>query len=101
MRIAVNGELDNLELALTSLVRGLKSGGNIVVLTFHSLEDRITKQTFAYLETDCVCGRSTPICTCGKVSEVKYLTKFEVASAKEQAENSRSISAKLRAVQKR
>lgn len=101
LRIAVNGELDNLDVALTGLVRGLKSGGNMVVLTFHSLEDRIAKQTFAYLESDCVCDKSAPICTCGKVSEIRYLTKFVVASQEEQAENSRSISAKLRAVQKK
>lgn len=101
LRIAVNGELDNLDSALTSLVRGLKVGGNMVVLTFHSLEDRITKQTFAYLETNCVCDKSVPICTCGKVSEIRYLTKFEVASKEEQLENSRSISAKLRAVQRK
>jgi len=101
LRIAVNGELDNLDTALTSLVRALKSGGNMVVLTFHSLEDRIVKQTFAYLELDCVCDKHAPICTCGKVSEVKLLTKFVVASAEEQEENSRSISAKLRAIQKK
>ena len=101
LRIAVNGELDNLDTALTSLVRALKPGGNMVVLTFHSLEDRIVKQTFAYLELDCVCDKHAPICTCGKVSEVKLLTKFVVASAEEQEENSRSISAKLRAVQKK
>lgn len=100
LRIAVNGELDNLDMALTELVRSLKVGGNMVVLTFHSLEDRIAKQTFAYLETDCVCDKSVPVCTCGKVSEVKYLTKFEVASEKEKIDNPRSISAKLRAVQK-
>ena len=101
LRIAVNGELDNLDSALTSLVRALKTGGNMVVLTFHSLEDRIVKQTFAYLELDCVCDKHAPICTCDKVSEVKLLTKFVVASTEEQEQNSRSISAKLRAVQKK
>ncbi len=100
LRIAVNGELDGLDETLIELVRGLKVGGNMVVLTFHSLEDRVVKQTFGWLETDCVCDKSMPVCTCGKVSEVRYLTKFEVATEKEQEENPRSISAKLRAVQR-
>ena len=101
LRIAVNGELDNLDTALTELLRSLKSGGNMVVLTFHSLEDRIAKQTFAYLESDCICDKTAPICTCGKVSELRHLTKFLTATPCEQQENSRSISAKLRAVQKK
>ena len=100
LRIAVNGELDDLDRAITELIGCLKSGGRIVILTFHSLEDRIVKQTLNYLRLDCVCDKSTPICTCGKVKEIEIVSKFMTATEEEQLTNSRSISAKLRAAQK-
>lgn len=69
IRIAVNGELKGLYECVTGLTRRLKKGGRIVILTFHSLEDRIVKQAFRYLETDCICDKNLPVCVCGKVQE--------------------------------
>ena len=67
----------------------------------NSLEDRIVKQAFRYLETDCICDKSLPVCVCGKVKEVEVLTKKPtVASLKEMTLNSRSKCAKLRIAEK-
>lgn len=101
IRIAVNGELKGLYDCVVSLTRRLKKGGRIVILTFHSLEDRIVKQAFKYLETDCICDKNLPVCVCGKVKEVEVLTKKPVvADVKEMMINSRSKCAKLRAAEK-
>lgn len=101
IRIAVNGELKGLYDCVVGLARKLKKGGRIVILTFHSLEDRIVKQAFRYLETDCICDKSLPVCVCGKVKEVEVLTKKPtVASLKEMTLNSRSKCAKLRIAEK-
>ncbi|MDE6585578.1 MAG: 16S rRNA (cytosine(1402)-N(4))-methyltransferase RsmH [Clostridia bacterium] len=101
VRIAVNGELNGLYDCVLSLTRRLKKGGRIVILTFHSLEDRIVKQAFKYLETDCVCDKSIPVCVCGKVKEIEVITKKPIeASVKEMAVNSRSKCAKLRIAEK-
>lgn len=101
LRIEVNGELDGLGEAITDMVRGLKKGGRIAVITFHSLEDRIVKKVFKELETDCVCDKSLPVCVCGKKKEIEIITKKPVvASEKEQAENGRAKSAKLRIAEK-
>lgn len=101
VRIAVNGELDGLYDCVLGLTRSLKSGGRIAVLTFHSLEDRIVKQAFRFLETDCICDKSLPVCVCGKKQEIKIITKKPVtASAREATINSRSRCAKLRIAEK-
>lgn len=101
IRIAVNGELKGLYECVTGLTRRLKKGGRIVILTFHSLEDRIVKQAFRYLETDCICDKNLPVCVCGKVQEVEVITKKPIiASVKEMALNSRSKCAKLRIAEK-
>ena len=101
IRIEVNEELDGLGQCLKDIVKRLKKGGRLVVLTFHSLEDRIVKQTFKDLETDCICDKRFPICVCGKKREIKILTKKPIeASARECEENSRSHSAKLRIIEK-
>ncbi len=101
IRIAVNGELKGLYECVVGLARRLKKGGRIVILTFHSLEDRIVKQAFRYLETDCICDKNLPVCVCGKVQEVEIITKKPiVASVKEMAINSRSKCAKLRIAEK-
>jgi len=101
IRIAVNGELKGLYECVVGLARRLKKGGRIVILTFHSLEDRIVKQAFRYLETDCVCDKNLPVCVCGKVQEVEIITKKPIiASVKEMAINSRSKCAKLRIAEK-
>ncbi|MDE6667683.1 MAG: 16S rRNA (cytosine(1402)-N(4))-methyltransferase RsmH [Clostridia bacterium] len=101
IRIAVNGELKGLYECVTGLTRRLKKGGRIVILTFHSLEDRIVKQAFRYLETDCICDKNLPVCVCGKVQEVEVITKKPIiASVKEMTLNSRSKCAKLRIAEK-
>ena len=101
IRIAVNGELDGLYECVLALTRRLKKGGRIAILTFHSLEDRIVKQAFKMLESDCICDKSLPVCVCGKVKEVEIITKKPItASVNEMAINSRSKCAKLRIAEK-
>ncbi len=101
IRIAVNGELSGLYECVLSLTRRLKKGGRIVILTFHSLEDRIVKQAFRFLETDCICDKSLPVCVCGKKKEIEIITKKPViASVREMAINTRSKCAKLRIAEK-
>ena len=97
IRIEVNGELDGLEEAVKGLALRLKKGGRICILTFHSLEDRIVKNAFRDLATDCICDKSLPVCVCGKKKEVQIIThKPLTASAEELQNNSRAKSAKLR-----
>lgn len=97
VRIAVNGELDGLYECVIKLIRRLKVGGRIAILTFHSLEDRIVKRAFKELETDCICDKSLPVCVCGKKKEIEIITKKPTtATVKEMAINSRSKCAKLR-----
>ncbi|MCD8200953.1 MAG: 16S rRNA (cytosine(1402)-N(4))-methyltransferase RsmH [Clostridia bacterium] len=101
VRIAVNGELDGLYDCIVGLTRKLKSGGRIAIITFQSLEDRIVKDAFRMLETDCVCDKSLPVCVCGKIKEIEIITKKPItAGAEEIKANSRSKSAKLRIAQK-
>ena len=101
IRIAVNGELSGLYECVLSLTRRLKKGGRIVILTFHSLEDRIVKQAFRFLETDCICDKSLPVCVCGKKKEIEIITKKPViASVREMTINTRSKCAKLRIAEK-
>ena len=101
IRIEVNGELDGLYETIISMVRGLKKGGRIAILTFHSLEDRIVKRAFRELETDCICDKSLPVCVCGKKREAIIITKHPItASDEELAINSRAKSAKLRVAER-
>lgn len=101
IRIEVNGELDRLEETVRGLCRKLRRGGRICILTFHSLEDRIVKNVFRELETDCICDKSLPVCVCGKKKEIEIITKKPItASDKELGENRRSKSAKLRIAEK-
>ena len=101
IRIEVNGELDGLYEVILSMARSLKKGGRIVILTFHSLEDRIVKKAFKELECDCICDKSLPVCICGKHKEIEIITKRPItASEQELLVNSRAKSAKLRIAQK-
>ena len=101
IRIEVNRELDVIEPAIRAAERLMNRGGRIAVITFHSLEDRIVKQTFADLASGCTCPRSFPICVCGKRPSVKTVNKKPILpSAKELDENPRSRSAKLRVAEK-
>lgn len=97
LRIAVNGELEILERAVTSAVKALKPGGRIGIITFHSLEDRIVKNTFRELAQGCVCPKNIPICQCNKTSQGKVLTSKPILpSERELEQNPRARSAKLR-----
>ena len=97
IRIEVNSELDVIEPAIRDAVGLLQEGGRVAIITFHSLEDRIVKQTFADLAKGCTCPREFPICVCGKKPIVKQVNKKPILpSSKELEENPRSRSAKLR-----
>lgn len=101
IRIEVNGELEILEGAIETAVNFLESGGRLCVITFHSLEDRIVKNTFRRLERPCTCPPDSPICICDKKASIKILTRKPITPSKyEIDENPRSRSAKLRACQK-
>lgn len=101
LRIEVNGELDGLYELVLSLTKRLKKGGRMVILTFQSLEDRIVKEAFKQLESPCICPSSFPVCTCGRVPEVKILTKKPITACEaELSDNSRSKCAKLRIAEK-
>jgi 16S rRNA (cytosine1402-N4)-methyltransferase len=101
IRIEVNRELDNLKIALPKMLEGLNKEGRLVVISFHSLEDRIVKEFFNQQAKDCVCPPEFPTCVCNKTSTLRILTRKPVtASLEEIAANSRSKSAKLRAVSK-
>jgi 16S rRNA (cytosine1402-N4)-methyltransferase len=101
LRIEVNNELGMLRQALENIVDVLKPGGRICVITFHSLEDRIVKETFKYLAKDCICPKEFPVCRCDKKQEVRIITrKPMIPSDEEIEENRRSRSAKLRIAEK-
>ena len=101
LRIEVNGELDGLYETIKDMVSGLKRKGRIAIITFHSLEDRIVKNVFKELETDCICDKSLPVCICGKKKEIEIITKHPiVAGERELTENGRAKSAKLRIAEK-
>ncbi len=97
IRIEVNDELRALDEIIGKLAERLNKGGRICVITFHSLEDRIVKREFQYLEAKCICPPKQPVCTCSKVQTVKIITKKPLtASEEELAVNPRAQSAKLR-----
>ncbi len=101
IRIEVNDELGGLEEAVRGLTRRLKKGGRICILTFHSLEDRIVKNVFRDMATDCICDKSLPVCVCGKKKEIEIITRKPLTATEEElADNSRSKSAKLRIAEK-
>ena len=101
LRIAVNGELDALATALEASIRLLAVGGRIVVLSYHSLEDRIVKRTFAAAARGCICPPRLPLCGCGKKPTLRLVTDAPiVASDDEVAMNPRSRSAKLRVAER-
>lgn len=101
LRIAVNRELEQLETGLRAALDRLRPGGRGVVISFHSLEDRIVKHIFREYATGCICPRNLPVCACGKKPQVRELTrKPAMAGEDELTLNPRSRSAKLRAVEK-
>lgn len=101
LRIEVNGELDKLQESLEKIFMRLEEGGRLLVISFHSLEDRIVKQTFQALEKGCTCPPELPVCICGKKPLGKIITRKPVeASFKELEFNPRSRSAKLRVIER-
>ncbi len=101
IRIAVNDELGGLYDCVVNLAKRLKKGGRLAILTFHSLEDRIVKQAYRFLEADCICDKNIPVCVCGKRKEIEIITKKPItASLKEMTVNTRSKCAKLRIAEK-
>lgn len=101
VRIEVNGELRILEDAIKDFIDVLAPGGRLAVITFHSLEDRIVKQTLAALAKGCTCPKEFPVCVCGKKPQIRLLTRKPIEPGKEEIENnSRSKSAKLRVAEK-
>lgn len=101
LRMAVNDELGELERFLDAILARLRPGGRLVVISFHSLEDRIVKHRMRHWAEGCRCPRHVPRCVCGHTPEVRILTKKPVtAGAEELARNHRASSAKLRAVEK-
>ena len=96
IRIEVNDELGILHDALEHAVQRLKPGGHIGVITFHSLEDRITKKTFKLMATDCICPPDMPVCVCHHKAILRIQRQPIVPSAEELEQNPRARSAKLR-----
>ncbi len=101
IRIEVNGELDSVKTALDKAIEHLNVGGRLSVISFHSLEDRIVKQSFASYASGCTCPKDFPICVCHNKPKAKIINKKPILpSEKELEENSRSHSAKLRGAEK-
>lgn len=101
LRIAVNDELARFAQTLRDAVDVLKPGGRVCVISFHSLEDRITKEVFRELAKTCTCPPEMPVCTCNKRKQVDIITgKPVLPSAEEVVVNPRARSAKLRVAQK-
>lgn len=101
IRIEVNGELKILEQAARDGAELLKKGGRMSVITFHSLEDRIIKTTFASLEKGCICPKDFPVCVCGNKPMVKIVTRKPLVPTEKELEvNPRARSSKLRSIEK-
>lgn len=98
IRIYVNRELEMLPGALNDMFECLKSGGVLAIITFHSLEDRIVKNTFNELCKGCVCPPDFPVCVCGNKPKGKLPFKSIAPSEEELSDNPRSRSARLRAI---
>ena len=97
LRIAVNGELEHIKKALVDSVDILQESARVIVISFHSLEDRIVKNFFKNEEKDCVCPPKFPICSCGKKQRLKIITRKPIIpTAEEVTRNARASSAKLR-----
>lgn len=97
IRIELNRELEVLENSLEDMIDLLNPGGRICIITFHSLEDRIVKNTFRKSENPCTCPSHFPVCVCGKLSKGKVVTRKPIIPTEKELEmNSRSKSAKLR-----
>ena len=101
IRIAVNDELGSLERMLETAVDRLETGGRLLVISFHSLEDRMVKEAIRSREAGCTCPKEFPVCTCGFVKTLKSVTRKPVSPTREEMEvNPRARSARLRIAEK-
>lgn len=101
LRIYVNDELEILKNFIRKAVDLLKQGGRIVILSYHSLEDRIIKDAFKFEALDCICPKDYPVCKCDKESRLKILTKKPILPSEDEVmRNPRARSAKLRAAER-
>ena len=101
IRIEVNSELEIISGAIEDSVEKLNKGGRLAIITFHSLEDRIVKNTFRKLENPCTCPSEFPMCICGKEPKVKVITRKPIEPTEDEIKmNPRSRSAKLRILEK-
>lgn len=97
LRISINNELDNLRIFIEEAVKILNTGARLVIISFHSLEDRIVKNMFRKLDSPCVCPPDLPVCACGRTQQVKRVTHSVVRPTKmEVEENPRARSSKMR-----
>lgn len=101
LRIAVNSELDNLRAGLQGAIATLAPGGAVVVISYHSLEDRIVKQTLSREARNCICPPRVPVCICGHAASLNIVTRRVVTPTPEEImENPRSRSARMRVAQR-
>ena len=101
LRIAVNNELEHIKKTLSDSIEILHASARIMVISFHSLEDRIIKNFFKDEEKGCICPPKIPICSCGHIARLKIITRKPVTpSAKEVRSNSRASSAKMRVAER-
>lgn len=101
LRIEVNRELDVLTNAIDTIIDFIDKDGRLAIITFHSLEDRIVKNKFKDLATDCVCPPEIPVCVCNHKAKVRIITKKPITAKKDELrENSRAKPAKLRVCQR-
>lgn len=101
IRIAVNDELNNLHKAIDDGINLLCSGGRMVIISFHSLEDRIVKESFRRLARGCICPNDFPKCVCGNLPKLKIITKNPITPSPEEiSKNPRARSAKLRSAER-
>jgi len=101
LRIAVNDELGSLKKTLPLAIAALGPGGRLAVISFHSLEDRLVKETFRLESRDCICPPRQPVCTCGHKASILEITRHPITPGEEEIkQNPRSRSAKLRVAEK-
>ena len=101
LRIAVNHEMEAIDLVLPQAIKALRRGGRLIVISYHSLEDRKVKRYFVRENRDCICEPSIPKCVCGHLATIRMITSKPVRPTEtEVSQNLRARSAKLRAVEK-